>query len=254
MKIHALLATTSLLAITSLAHATGNGLNTDPLGAGWNRGDANSGYMQWDSFPTFVISDDAPDASFGVGTPLLDQSSASGNPMFGAGLYTVLQGTPTPSNGDVIFQGNSTLLFTLTGSTTFAIQKLTLQMKRPGNVGGLAANFLPTISIDGGAPIAFNGTPSTITGSGDGSSDSGNYSVTTWTWDASIASNTTAGTLTINIPSNGNITRGIDFIAADFGGVTPVPEPSTYAMALALVAFVGFRVYKSRQNRKAACA
>jgi hypothetical protein len=224
----------ALLCLASSARATSLGLSTDPMGGAWIRGDAGSAYAVWDVFSATNFTNDAAGAAFGVTLPELDQSGVFTNFAMGAGLYKVLSGMPSTkaSDNDVLFAGGNAVSFTLTGSVDFSIHGFALQIKRPGSTGGLAANFTPTLSIDGGQPIAFDSVATTF-GSGDTSGDSGNWSVTTWVWSASLAGlpDTGHGAFTVSF-SNAALQRGIDGIAIDVGSVAPqaVPEPATWTV------------------------
>jgi hypothetical protein len=169
----------------------------------------------------------------------------------GAGLYEVLVGTPSTSaeDNDVLFPGGNAVSFTLSGSVDFTVRGFTLQIKRPGNAGGLATNFAPTISLAGGQPIAFDSV-FTVSGSGDTSSDGGAWSVTTWVWNESLASLPSAGNGSFIVSfSNAGLQRGIDGIAVDVGSVAPqaVPEPATWSV-LACGLGVFFIAHRRRRH------
>lgn len=228
-----------------IAQATTLGINLDPAGSAWDRGDTGSGYAQWDNFSAFTFANDLPGSSSGITSAALTQSGSMTQTGQGAGLYNVLQSVPAASNGDVIFAGGNALNFSITGSTGFAIKGITLQIKRAISQGGFAANFTPTISINGGGAIAFNYAVTT-TGSGDTSSDGGLWSVTTFYWDASLVSNADVGNFTVSFPST-VMSRGVDTIALDVGSVAPqaVPEPATW---VTLGIGLGFVLLVSRRR------
>ena len=242
-----ILATASFLSLAGLAQATTTGINVDPAGTAWDRGDAGSAYAQWDTFSGANFANDIAGSSFGVLLPELDQSTVFTNFAMGAGLYKVLSGTPSSSlaDNDVLFAGGNGVSFDLSGSTSFAIKGITLQIKRPGSAGGLAASFAPTISINGGSAIAFDSV-FTTSGSGDTSGDSGAWSVTTWYWAGSLAANALTGSFSVSF-GNAGLQRGIDTIALDAGSVAPqaVPEPATW---LSLAAGLGVLLIVNRRR------
>jgi hypothetical protein len=224
--------------LSSLAQATTIGINIDPAGTAWDRGEVGTAFAQWDTFSSTTFMNDAAGSSFGVVLPELDQSGVFEVTNQGAGLYNVLSSQAAVANGDVIFAGSNAVNFTLTGSTDFAVKGLTLQIKRPSSTGGLAANFSPTITFAGGSATAFDSV-FTTSGSGDTSSDSGAWSVTTWYWSESLASNAVAGDFVVSF-ANAGLSRGIDTIALDAGSVAPqaVPEPATWASLAGGLAFL----------------
>lgn len=73
------------------------------MGSGWDRGDLNSGYAIWDTFPNVgsgpfgpgslgTFADDAPDSDLGLTSPLLDQAAA-GPARTGSGHLQLRHGT-----------------------------------------------------------------------------------------------------------------------------------------------------------------
>ncbi len=240
-----LLSAAGIVVFTSIAaHATPLGLSTDPAGASWDRNDANTGFALWDAFPNpsspgnarIDFTNDGPDSSFGISTPLLSQPTAATVLVQGVGMYDVVQGTPsTGTTGDVLFGGNNTVNFTLNGSALFPIHGVILQVKRAGSTGGFGAGYFdPRLTITGGTGVTSIAADAVVTtsGSGDTSSDGGTYSVTSFYWGASLAAVTGNSTFTINIDKTA-FQRSLDAFALDVGSTTVVPEPATGALLIA---------------------
>ncbi len=224
----------SFAALTSLAHATSLGVSTNPMGAAWDRGDANTAFGVWDSFPNFTFAGDSPDSSAGFTTLGLSQSNTlTGNPGLdqGAGIYSTLI-TSVPGS-DQLFSGGRNSTFAMTGSTPFSIKGLTLQIKRTLSQSDFS-EISPTIN-----GIASDGF-SSVSGSGDTTSNAGDYSVTTFYWGESLAG-TDITSFTINI-SPTFTQRAYDGFTLDAGSVAAVPEPATVALlAISAVASLFLR-------------
>lgn len=236
------------------ADATPLGFNADPASPGFHRGDANTGYAVWDTFPSFTYGGDAPDLGGGLTSPTLGQSGAF-TVNQGGGLYNVFTSVPTPAGqaGDVFFGGGNAVAFSAAGSVSFTIRGVVLQIKRPGSVGTLAdaSGFSPTLVVNGGTPIAPDANGA-VSGSGDTSSDAGVYSVTSWYWNTSLANLPDAGASTFSVNfGRAASQRGVDGIVLDVGNAAAAPEPGAVALLLlaggALV--VGQRRSRARRER-----
>ena len=205
------LAALAALASTS-AHATTAGLSVDPMGSGWDRGDLNTGYAIWDTFPNVgpgpfgpgslaVFADDAADSGSGLTSPLLDQTTA---------------GAARTGGGDRIYSFGTATSWTIDASTAFTVKGFTLQMKQfqdPGTalelvyaptLNGLAADYVTTNTFLEGADT---------------------NSVTTWWWGSSLDAFSYTN-LTVQIDSLVSGHHSVDAIAIDAGPVSVVPEPS----------------------------
>jgi len=244
MKIRSILATTSsLLAIAGLLHATPLGVNTDPGGSAWNRGDANTAFASFDSFSSFSFANQTTGfATGGFATISFSQATELGSPATsqGAGVYDDVQ-AQTPGT-DVLYSGARQPAFSVDGTTSFTAYGVVLQVKRAMSTSDSFETEL-VVTLNGLVPDSMK----TVTGSGDSTSTLGTWAVTTYYWNSSISDGVTSYDIDI---SNMVPHRGYDSITLDVGP-TPVPEPSTYAIAAVLIAFVGFRVYKTRRNRGA---
>lgn len=245
--------------VVSSAYATVTGFNTDPGGALWNRGDANTGFAVWDTFPTWQFADALPSSNFGITLPGFSQL----NPLLltgaGAGLFNVLQGTPVPdnttatggtnpgTNGDVMLGGGNNLSFVFEGEVSFTIRGIVLQVKRPGSTGTMVGHYSPVLSINGGPGIPFDGS-SLSSGTGDTSSDApGNYSVTSYFWNTSLASLSQEATNTFAIiAGNSETHRGVDGFELDVSSTTVVPEPT--AVMTLLVGFGALGLMRPRRT------
>lgn len=234
------------------AHATLNGYNVDPGGLDWDRGDANTGYAVFDLFTAWQFNPTAAATGFGITAPVWSQANAYLDPGAGGGLYDKQTSVPASGNdvaspggtnpginGDVLFGGANPLNFTLEGTVSFGIRGVVLQMKRPGSTGTWAdANgVVPTISINGGAPIRFDSfSTSTITG--DTSSDTGTSAVTSFYWNTSLAGLTegAVNSYAISIVKGTagvfgtGPNRGIDGFEIDLSSTSVVPEPASGAL------------------------
>src|SRR5262245_10745897 len=130
-KLRLILAFTFFTGLSGAAQATPLGFSTDPAGAAWDRGDANTGLAVYDSFPSFTSTDDGPASFVGFTSTLLGQSNTlTGSAMTdqGAGVYdnvtTAVVGT------DVLLTGGRAATFTATIDAPFTIKQFILQIKR----------------------------------------------------------------------------------------------------------------------------
>jgi hypothetical protein len=223
---------------TGASNATSIGMSADPMGSAWDRLDPGTGYATWDTFASTMFSGELPGSTSGIASPGLSQGSAFSVFNQGAGLYNSVPipgTTPSvPNDGDILFPGGNTVSFTISGSVSFQIGGLALEIKRAGSTGGLAdaSGFTPMLSINGGAPIPAAGFD-VQSGTGDTTSAAGTWSVTTWYWGAALASIPDAGTNTFALTfSKTGSQRTLDGMSIDIGQTALVPEPSSGLLAV----------------------
>lgn len=246
--------------VVSSAYATVTGFNTDPGGALWNRGDANTGFAVWDRFPTWQFADAVPSSTFGITLPGFSQLSPFLTGAAGGGLYNVLgaagnPGQPVPdndgtnpgTNGDIVLGGGNNLSFAFEGEVSFTIRGIVLQIKRPGSTGTMVGHYTPVLSINGGPGIPFDGS-SLSSGTGDTASEAGTYAVTSYFWNSSLESLSQEATNSFIITASAAGThRGVDGFELDVSSTTVVPEPTSVITLLA-----GFGALGLLRRRKAA--
>lgn len=218
MKFRSLVLTTSLgcLAALTTAHASTFGLSVDPMGSGWDRGDLNSGYAIWDTFPNVgsgpfgpgslgTFADDAPDSDLGLTSPLLDQVTA---------------GPARTGSGERIYSFGTAPSWTIDTSTAFAVKGFVLQMKQFQDPGtGLDLIYAPTLN---GLAADYVTTNTFLEGADTNS-------VTTWWWGGSLNAFSYTN-LTVQIDALVSGHHSVDAIAIDAGPVSVVPEPSAAAL------------------------
>lgn len=214
----------AFLISSQFARATALGLSTDPMGSAWQRGQPDTAFGIWDEYTGFNFIDDTPDSSGGFSSSGLDQSTAVGGG--DGGLYNNIGPSGRVEGPDVIFSGDVTPSFVVSGGTSFTVQGVYLQIKRAGSTTSLIGLSTPTLN-----GIAYDGATFT-SGSLDETSESGNWSVTTYFWGASlVGQNITSFNITFTTPQ----ATGIDGIVID---AAAVPEPATWALGLAGLAVV----------------
>jgi hypothetical protein len=201
----------ALLVITAPSQATLIGYNTDPGGSAWDRGDANTGFAIYDSFPSATFFNDVPDSSFGITTPELDQS------------LTIVPPGGLTGGGDRIYFHSSATSWLLTGSTPFAIKTAILQMKQhqgstfdtlfSPTLNGIAADSVSKVNFTEGA---------------------NNQSVTSWVWTTSLDSVSIAN-FSFAFGSGPNSFASFDGVQVD---VAAVPEPAGAALIIGGVAML----------------
>lgn len=209
------------LGVSEVSYATSTGINTDPGGTWWDRGDADTATANWDTYTSFQFTNDAPDASSTISVPFLSQSTAitTGAQAQGAGLWDSLGMMSGAAGDDIIHPGPLQLNFSVTGTTSFEIGDFHLQIKRATSNATLQTSVAPTLN---GLPADSS---SFTSGTGDTTSDSGNWSVTTWRWTNSlIGQNLTNINLSIGFASTH---RAIDGIVID---AAAIPEPAGLAL------------------------
>ncbi|MEM6884353.1 MAG: PEP-CTERM sorting domain-containing protein [Verrucomicrobiota bacterium] len=214
---------TAALAVTLLAlpaHATLVGYNTDPAGAFWDRGDADSGYAIFDTFTTPQFFNQTADSSFGTTTAFLSQSIPFGTEPSNPSGVT--------GGGDRIYLHQEVTSWTMTGTTTFGIESFVLQIKQFQG-GGLFSTLAPTLN---GLAYDNRHTYSFTEGADT------NF-VHQYAWD-----NLTASTnFTISFGAGPFSFASVDGVSADFSAsADTVPEPSTALLLLGgLAALFGLR-------------
>lgn len=234
------------------AHATPLGFSADPALDSWNRGDANTGFMFYDTFPSLTFANATGTVS-GINNAVFSQTLDVTAGTAGAGLYNVYPNpaTLTDTNGEVYFGGGAPVLFTLSGEVSFTIRGLVFQIKRPASQAGVDSGTVivaPKLSINGGPLISADYT-SVASGNGDTTSAApGNYSVTSYYWGAALAGLVEGGTnafaLTID---QGVVQRGFDGMSLDVGSVSVVPEPASATLIAS-----GLGLLLARRRRKLA--
>lgn len=231
-------------AVTQVGHASTVGYNTDPAGPLWDRGDADTAYAFWDNFSSYTFSGAAAESSDGFDSAALSQSRTLTG-VFGldqgAGVYTNVDNTSLTGT-DAFYGGNRGGIWTIQLETSFTVEGLTLQIKRPGgaDLNGFGNAIMPVVNG------LYAATGYWTTGGTDNTgSSNGNYSVTTYFWGYALANaDLTNLTITFNSPTH----RGVDFIAVDAGPQT-IPEPSSTALLAAGLGFVALRL--RRKSAKA---
>ncbi|HVT90419.1 MAG TPA: PEP-CTERM sorting domain-containing protein [Tepidisphaeraceae bacterium] len=214
------------VATSGVTRATNIGVSIDPMGAAWNRGDAGTGFAVFDTFPSFDYSGDGPDSSGGLTSALLSQSNTVGTFPANQGAGTYKNVSTQETGDDIYLTGNRGGTFTASIDAPFTIKQVYLQIKRVSSTGDLT-NYTPTLP---GGRIADSVT--TVSGNTDtGTSDSGNYSVTTWYWGPSLfaVNFTNPVSLSFSIPATSGNTRAIDGFVIDASSVT-VPEPASLSL------------------------
>lgn len=212
-----LILTVGVVALASAtAHATTFGLSVDPMGLGWDRGDLNTGYAIWDTFPNVgagpfgpgslgTFSNDAPDGGAGLTSPLLDQGTA---------------GAARTGSGDRIYSFGTVPSWTIDASTAFTVKGFTLQMKQFQDPGtALELVYAPTLN---GLTADYVTTNTFLEGADTNS-------VTTWWWGSSLDAFSYTN-LTVQIDALAPGHHSVDAIAIDAGPVSVVPEPSAAAL------------------------
>lgn len=179
------------------------------MGSAWDRGDANTGFSLWDNFaftmgpmgPAGTFSNDAPDSSSGLTSPLLSQSS---------------DGPLWISPGDRIYSFGSSPVWSINAQTLFSVKGFILQMKQFRDPGiALEVFYAPTLN---GIPADFALTTTFTEGPET-------QSVTTWYWGASLAA-TNITNIDLQIADQGASHYSVDAISIDAGTVAVVPEPT----------------------------
>jgi hypothetical protein len=227
--------------LASAAHATSLGISSDPMGAAWDRGDADTAFGSWDTFSSYSFSNLAANSGGGFTILGLNQSiTTTGNPGAdqGAGIYNTFSGFSGTPGTDLIYNGARNTNFSVTGTTPFAIKGFTLQVKQAVTQASLGGLVLPTLN-----GIAADGF-TTDSGTGDTTSSTGDYSVTTWYWGDSLAA-TTITDFTVAIAPTSTRTA-FDGFVVDAGPVAAVPEPGTIAL-LTLAATGGLLLLRRRR-------
>ncbi len=223
---HAIAAAGLILGTTAFAPASEVGLDSNPPGNQWTRGDTDTAYAVWNTFSFYTYTAHTPTASSGFADIAHAQSKVpTGNFILdqGAGVYANV-GTRT-SGDDVLYTGNIGASFDIAGTTDFDINKFYLQVKRASSDADFSTAITPLL----------NGIPATSVSavSGDGdmeTSTNGLWSVTTWYWDLSEVGTVTSFNVVFDVPSH----RGIDAIVVD----AAVPEPgmlSAFGLASTLL-------------------
>jgi hypothetical protein len=208
-RLHLACASLAVALTVTTAQAGTFGLSADPMALGWDRGDLNSGFAVWDTFPfvngpmgpAATFTDATPNSGSGLTSPLLDQTTSG--PLWTGG-------------GDRIYSFGSSPVWTITASSLFTVKGFVLQMKQYQDPGvALSLLYAPTLN-----GIVADYVSTTTFTEGDNTN-----SVTTWWWGASLASQSFTD-VTLQIADQSANHYSVDAISIDAGTVSVVPEPT----------------------------
>lgn len=219
-----------IVASSSIASATINGLSTNPFG------DPSVGYATFDTFtstgayPTVKVTNQAP------GLESTESGSATGGSIFTATLSADMGGSAAGSGARIyngVGAGSSAFNVSIDGVAHQEITTLSLQIKFTKGDGYDFDNFFA---------LTLNGVAATgVVTVGDGSLgllNGSDVGVVQWTWTGLSLAPGSNFSLGITSPAAGHVS--IDALRVDV-----VPEPSTYA--LIGLAGVGFALARRRR-------